>query len=73
MKNHYCMQCGIQMETRKIEEMLREQCPACDWIYYQQLKVGSAVLIENDEGQLLLARRGHQPWQGMWKVNIPRP
>jgi len=69
MKHHFCLQCGTQMEDRQIEGMQREQCPACGWIYYQQLKVGSAVLIENDEGNLLLARRGHAPWQGFW--NIP--
>ena len=69
MKNHYCMQCGTQMQPGEIEGRLREQCPNCGWIYYQQLKVGSAVLIENNEGKLLLARRGHEPWKGY--CNIP--
>ena len=45
----------------------REICPACDWVYYAQLKVGAAVLIEQD-GRLLLLRRNHEPWKGTWMV-----
>lgn len=67
--NHYCLECGTHMETRQIENMPREQCPQCGWIYYRQLKVGAAVLIENEAGELLLGVRGHNPWKGAW--NLP--
>jgi len=45
----------------------REVCPACDWVYYAQLKVGAAVLIEHDN-KLLLLQRNHEPWKGTWMV-----
>ena len=69
MSNHYCLQCGTQMVTREIENMDREQCPACGWIHYRQLKVSALVLVENHAGEILLGVRGHQPWKGFW--NFP--
>jgi ADP-ribose pyrophosphatase YjhB (NUDIX family) len=57
------------METRHIENLEREQCPECSWIYYRHLKVGAAALIENEYGELLLLIRSHEPWEAYW--NIP--
>jgi 8-oxo-dGTP diphosphatase len=64
---HYCFQCGSSLEIRFIDHREREVCPACGWVYYAQLKVGAAVLIEQDE-RLLLLRRNHEPWEGSWMV-----
>lgn len=69
MSGHYCLECGKRMEFREIEDMLREQCPNCGWIYFRQLKVGVIVLIEDAQGRLLLAKRGHNPWKEYW--NLP--
>lgn len=68
MKQHFCLMCGSQMVSREIEDRPREQCPKCGWIYYEQLKLGSGVLIEKD-GNLLLLQRSYQPWKGSW--NLP--
>jgi ADP-ribose pyrophosphatase YjhB (NUDIX family) len=67
MPFHYCFQCGHELELRHIEQREREVCPACNWIYYAQLKVGAAMLIERDN-QLLLLRRNYEPWQGSWML-----
>ena len=64
---HYCFQCGTQLEIRVRDNREREICPACDWVYYAQLKVGAAVLIEQDN-KLLLLKRNHEPWKGTWMV-----
>ena len=64
---HYCFQCGTQLEIRLRDNREREICPACDWVYYAQLKVGAAVLIERDD-KLLLLKRNHEPWKGTWMV-----
>jgi len=64
---HYCFQCGTQLEIRMRDNREREICPACDWVYYAQLKVGAAVLIERDS-KLLLLKRNHEPWKGTWMV-----
>ena len=67
MTVHYCYQCGHELELRHIDQREREICPACNWIYYAQLKVGAAVLIERDN-QLLLLQRNHEPWKGSWML-----
>lgn len=67
MTTHYCFQCGTKLDSRFIENREREICPACGWIYYAQLKVGAAVLIE-DGGKLLLLQRSYEPWKGTWMV-----
>ncbi len=61
----FCFECGAAMIDVEIETHQRLQCPACQWIYYPQLKVGSAALIFEPDG-LLLARRAHVPWRGYW-------
>jgi len=64
---HYCFQCGSKLEVRHMDHRDREVCPACDWVYYAQLKVDAAVLIEQD-GRLLLLRRNYEPWTGTWMM-----
>lgn len=63
--SHYCLQCGSKLEPISLEGRDRERCPDCGWVYYPQLKVGAAVLIEQD-GKLLLVQRAQTPWQGYW-------
>lgn len=67
MTVHYCFQCGHELESRRIDYRDREVCPACNWVYYVQLKVGAAMLIERDN-QLLLLQRNHEPWKGSWML-----
>jgi len=46
---------------------LRPICPQCGWIYFQDPKVAAAVLIE-DGSRVLLVRRIHEPFRGMWTL-----
>ena len=48
-------------------DMLRPVCPQCGWIYFQDPKVAAAVLIEQD-GRVLLVRRSHEPFRGLWTL-----
>ena len=61
----YCFQCGTELNEKLQENNLRLICPECGWVYYPQLKVSAAGLIEVD-GSLLLVRRNTQPWLGTW-------
>lgn len=56
------------MQTKLQDSRQRSFCPRCGWVYYKQLKVGAAALIEKN-GRLLLLKRSRQPWQGCW--NLP--
>jgi len=64
---HYCFQCGTQLELQLRDNREREVCSACGWVYYAQLKVGAAVIIEQDN-KLLLLQRAHEPWVGSWMI-----
>lgn len=65
---HYCYQCGTELVLQFIDHREREVCPKCSWVHYAQLKVGAAVIIENDDNELLLLQRVHEPWRGSWMI-----
>ncbi len=53
------------MVSQRLDNRVREVCPACGWIYYEQVKVGAGALVEND-GQLLMVQRAIEPWKDYW-------
>lgn len=61
---HYCLQCGMKMQTIW-DERARESCPRCGWIYYPQQKLSAAGLIVQSD-RLLLVRRAFAPWKDCW-------
>jgi ADP-ribose pyrophosphatase YjhB (NUDIX family) len=66
--HRYCLACGTALNIRSVENRARETCPACGWVYYEQLKVGAgAIIVKN--GRILLLRRANSPWRGDW--NLP--
>ena len=65
MGNGYCFQCGSELSVTWIEDRPRQVCPVCGWVYYPQLKVSAAGLVEKD-GKILLVRRKQEPWAGYW-------
>ncbi len=64
----YCPYCTAALAFQDLDGRLRLKCPACGWIYYAHLKVGAGCLVEQDGG-VLLVRRGHPPFEGKW--NLP--
>ena len=45
------------------------RCPACDYVHWRNPAVGAAVLIRDNEGRILLVRRGPEASQpGLWSV-----
>lgn len=63
--SHYCYDCGTSLGSHMIEGRLREVCPACGKVHYQQLKVGAGCAIISEDG-LLLVQRAIEPWRGTW-------
>jgi len=63
--SHYCQNCGQELQKKDIDGRLREYCPKCGWILYEQRKVSAGVRIEKDN-RLLLVQRGIEPWYGKW-------
>ena len=65
--SHYCYQCGSELDYQFVDHREREVCSQCGWVHYAQLKVGAAVIIEQD-GKLLLLQRAQEPWVGSWMI-----
>jgi 8-oxo-dGTP diphosphatase len=61
----FCYLCGKPLVVEMIDAYEREVCPTCEWVHYQQLKVSAAALVESDRN-LLLVKRGFDPWKGCW-------
>jgi 8-oxo-dGTP diphosphatase len=62
---NYCLRCGHPMQDRFVFGQMRRACPACCFIFFQQLKVGAGVLVEH-EGRVLLGRRSVEPGYDCW-------
>ena len=43
------------------------ECPRCGFVHYGHSAVTASVLPEED-GRVLLARRAHEPFRGLWDV-----
>ncbi len=63
----YCPCCGAKLVQAHRRGRIRPVCPACDWIFFPDPKVAAAVLVESDD-RVLLVRRVHQPYRGMWSL-----
>lgn len=65
MTSIFCLRCGTQTEKRQIDTVSRDQCPKCQWVYYEDPKVATGVLIFDNAQRVLLARRTIAPI-GKW-------
>ena len=58
----YCPRCGTASFAVKNEKA--KQCSACGFVYYFNSSAAVVALIENEKGELLVARRAHEPAKG---------
>ena len=63
----YCLLCGTSLTTRSVAGKPRRACPACDFVYFVEPKVGVGVMVVED-GRLLLVRRAMEPEKGRWSL-----
>ena len=63
----FCPRCASEVVHVDKFDRVRPVCPQCGWIYFQDPKVASAVLIEQD-GRVLLVRRANEPFRGLWTL-----
>jgi NAD+ diphosphatase len=59
-----CPRCGSQL-TRGDDVV---ECSACGFFLYAHSAVTASALPEDDAGRVLLARRAHEPFRGLWDV-----
>ena len=63
----FCIRCGTSLATRKVAGKPRRACPACDFVYFVEPKVGVGVMVVEDD-RLLLVRRAMEPAKGRWSL-----
>ncbi len=61
----FCPQCGTGLEPGW---QGRPRCPAegHDYTWHPDPKVGTGVVVHDDDGRILLVRRNHEPRMGLW-------
>ena len=63
----FCIRCGTLLVTRKVAGKPRRACPACNWVYFVEPKVGVGVMVV-ENCRLLLVRRAMEPEKGRWSL-----
>jgi len=63
----YCPHCGRLMGTTMVGGRKRSICKGCGFIHYDNPVPGVGVLIETENG-IVLVRRGHEPAKGRWAL-----
>lgn len=59
----YCPRCGSKIFSAKNNKALH--CENCSFVYYINMSAATAVLIFDDQEQLLLTTRGREPAKGL--------
>jgi ADP-ribose pyrophosphatase YjhB (NUDIX family) len=61
VRERFCDRCGTRLEERP--PTVCRACGAEQWI---DGKACANVVVLDDEGRVLLVRRAHAPWEGLW-------
>jgi ADP-ribose pyrophosphatase YjhB (NUDIX family) len=61
----HCPRCG---STRIDVEEGKAECPECGFRAYASSKPTASAACLDDEGRVLLSRRGEEPFKGMWDL-----
>jgi 8-oxo-dGTP diphosphatase len=64
--SHYCVNCGTPLETRLIEGRELEACAGCGFVLWHDPKVVTMVVVENEQGDVIVGRRSIEPGYGLW-------
>ena len=63
--DRFCPECGALLVVRNVDETSRPVCSRCERVIYYDPKVTAAAIVEED-GKVLLVRRGTEPGMGLW-------
>lgn len=66
MEKRYCPRCGNKLEKSRLEKRERDFCPACRATSYENPLPATAVVVFNEQRELLLVRRAVEPGKGLW-------
>lgn len=64
----FCIKCGTPIKRIKRFGKVRPVCAACGWVFFPDPKVAVAVMVCNQQGEILLVRRVNAPKRGLWTM-----
>lgn len=65
----FCPHCGASLRVGSIGAKRRRLCPDCGFVHFRNPAVGAAVVVRDDQGRVLLVRRGESVSRtGFWSV-----
>ena len=63
----FCPRCGAMLEPRLAGGLPRPACARCDFLFFANMGVGVAAVIENRAGEVLLVQRARDQYgAGLW-------
>ena len=66
--DRFCPKCGTRLVVQNVRGQELPVCPACRFVLYRDPKVGAGVLVEDEQGRILLVRRAVNPERGKWHI-----
>ncbi len=66
----YCSQCAHPVESRMVDDKMRNLCPKCGTIFYENPLPVAAAVVLNEFREVLLVKRKNEPRKGLWCLPI---
>ena len=65
----FCPHCTTELEIAEIHDQPKRRCPSCGFIHWRNPGVGAAVVVFDDDGRVLMVRRGPGATRsGLWSI-----
>ena len=65
----FCPRCAAGLQDAPVGGKVRRRCPECGFTHFRNPGVGAAVVIWNEQDQLLLIKRGPRATKsGLWAI-----
>lgn len=61
----YCLLCGAPLVERPLYGAQRKACSACDYVFFRPPSAAAATVVAAGR-EILLVRRGIEPYRGCW-------
>lgn len=65
---HFCPNCGERLTTAVRGGRERPVCAECGFVQYRNPVVGVAVVVQDDQGRVLMGKRAAGPSAGAWCI-----
>ncbi len=67
MQFRFCPVCGHELIERMEDQRVRQVCPGCGFIFYQNPAPAAGVILPRN-GKILLVKRKFDPKAGLWSL-----